>query len=194
MPRSPTPPGHPACPERQPCTQYACGVPVLTGLLAGVGSGLAWLVAQADTGAAVPRLPTFGGTLPQPSPELPGPPVRGPRPDLAFASWMVPALVFDADQAAQLLGALFEPRHAALRTELAGVGAVDVPYGASLRWLTAVHDLAWRMVGRGHVLPGVEVDGVASSSGAAGRPLPATGRRPRPTRGGLPRRTRTSTS
>lgn len=155
-------------PGAAPLHPYVCGVPVLTELLAGVGSGLAWLVAQADTGAAVLRLPTFGGTLPQPSPELPGPPVRGPRPDLAFASWTVPALVFDADQAAQLLGALFEPRHAALRTELEGVGAVDVPYGASLRWLTAVHDLAWRMVGRGHVLPGVLVDRAVSVSGAAG--------------------------
>lgn len=136
----------------------ACPADLVGALLGGVGPGLEWLVGQAAARAVVIDLPTGRDGVPQPSPELPGEPSRGPRPGLALRPWLIPALVFDADQAAQLLGALFDPRHAALRTEAPGEGAVDVPYGASLRWLTAVHDLAWRMVGRGRVLPGIAVE------------------------------------
>ncbi|WP_436789342.1 SNF2-related protein [Yinghuangia sp. YIM S10712] len=138
---------------------YACTAELVGALLAGVGPGLEWLAGCATVGTVVVDLPTLRDAVPQSSPELPGEPLRGPRPDLALRPWRVPALLFDADQAAQLLGALFEPRHAVLRTEIPGEGAVDVPYGASLRWLTAVHDLAWRMVGRGRVLPSVVVEG-----------------------------------
>lgn len=140
---------------------YAASGPVLRELLSGVGPGLEWLVDKAPDATVTLLLPTLGDTDPQPSPELPGEPLRGPRPDLALTPWTVPAIAFDADAAAQLLGALYDPRHAALRTELADEGAVDVPYGASLRWLTAVHDLAWRLVGRGRVLPAMVADGDA---------------------------------
>ncbi|MCF2532004.1 DEAD/DEAH box helicase [Yinghuangia soli] len=141
-------------PEARP-HPFAASGQVLAELLSGVGPGLEWLVGYARPAPLVIDLPTLAGTAPQPSPELPGEPLRGPRPDLALRPWQVPALVFGADEAAQLLGALYDPRHAALRTELAAEGAVDVPYGASLRWLTGVHDLAWRLVGRGRVLPGL---------------------------------------
>ncbi|UGQ13029.1 DEAD/DEAH box helicase [Yinghuangia sp. ASG 101] len=156
--------GEPADPVSGPARPHPCAGPadLVGALLAGVGPGLEWLVGEAAAGALVIDLPTGLDGVPRPSPELPGEPPRGPRPGLALRPWLVPALVFDADQAAQLLGALFDPRHAALRTEVVGDGSVDVPYGASLRWLTAVHDLAWRMVGRGRVLPGIAVrDGTA---------------------------------
>ncbi|MEU8138855.1 DEAD/DEAH box helicase [Streptodolium elevatio] len=137
---------------------YACSADLLAELLGGVGPGLEWLAGQARHRWAGLLLPTFADAQPQPSPEIPAEPVRGPRPDLALRPWRVPALVFDADEAAQLLGALFDPRHAALRTETADEGAVDVPYGTSLRWLTAVHDVAWRLAGRGRVLPDLVVE------------------------------------
>ncbi|MDI2126534.1 DEAD/DEAH box helicase [Yinghuangia seranimata] len=156
-------------PDAGPATHPgACPHELLAELVGGVGPGLEWLAGQAERGTAALWLPTLGGHTPQPSPELPGEPLRGPRPDLALRAWRVPALLFDADEAAQLLGALYDPRHAALRTEVQGVGPVDVPYGASLRWLTAVHDLAWTLVGRGHVLPGVDVGTAAGPSGDMG--------------------------
>lgn len=156
--------------ESRAAHPYACATDLLAELLGGVSPGLEWLVGRARHRWAGLLLPTFADALPQPSPEIPGEPVRGPRPDLAMRPWRVPALVFDADETAQLLGSLFDPRHAALRTETAADGAVDVPYGSSLRWLTAVHDVAWRLAGRGRVLPDLVVEDDAAV--ARWRPAP----------------------
>ncbi|WP_223243320.1 hypothetical protein, partial [Streptomyces sp. CBMA123] len=94
-------------------------------------------------------LPTVG-TLPAPSPDLP---VTPPRGGAVLTPWRVPALLFEAGAAAQLLGEVHDPHWAVTDTDLPGAGRVEVVYGPSLRWLTGVHDLAWRTVGRGRVLP-----------------------------------------
>ncbi|MEV6006637.1 DEAD/DEAH box helicase [Streptomyces sp. NPDC051976] len=125
---------------------FAVPGPRIAALLAEGGPGLEWLARQADTGTTALTLPTADGATasapgrPRPSPELriPAPP-EGPTDRLT--SWAVPVLLFAPAQAAQLLG------------ELSHAGLPDLPYGASLRWLVAAHDLAWRMVGRGRLLP-----------------------------------------
>jgi non-specific serine/threonine protein kinase len=119
-------------------------------LLGGVGTGLEWLVSKTTTGQTSLLMPARGG-MPLPSPEL-GAPMRPAEP-AKLAPWTVPSLLFGPGEAAQLLGELFDPDKPLLETELPGVGPTEVPYGASLRWLTSAHDLAWRMVGRGQVLP-----------------------------------------
>ncbi|MFI6446361.1 SNF2-related protein [Kitasatospora sp. NPDC050543] len=134
---------------------YACPAVAVAELLAGIGPGLGWLAEQAPERWATLLLPTFDGA-PVPSPELPADPERG---GAALHPWRVPALLFDAAAAAQLLGGLFDPRWAVASTELPGVGPVEIAYGASLRWLTGVHDLAWRLVGRGLVRPEPTVEG-----------------------------------
>lgn len=106
-------------------------------LLGDGGPALGWLAAQAEHGGAVLALPTAAG-WPCPSPELRIPAAVGPAP---LAAWTAPALLFAPGQAAQLLG------------ELSHADLPDLPYGASVRWLIAAHDLAWRLVGRGRVLP-----------------------------------------
>ena len=128
---------------------YACPAAAVAGLLAGIGPGLGWLADQAPERWATLRLPTLGGA-PTPSPELPVPPSRG---GVSLTPWRVPALLFDAASAAQLLGELFDPRWAVTTAELPAAGRIEITHGASLRWLTAVHDLAWRLVHRGRVLP-----------------------------------------
>ncbi|MFC8450874.1 SNF2-related protein [Kitasatospora sp. NPDC057223] len=128
---------------------YACPAGAVAALLAGIGPGLGWLADQAPERWATLRLPTLGG-VPTPSPELPVPPSRG---GTSLTPWRVPALLFDAAGAAQLLGELFDPRWAVTTAELPAAGRVEITHGASLRWLTAVHDLAWRLVHRGRVLP-----------------------------------------
>ncbi|WP_405018208.1 DEAD/DEAH box helicase [Kitasatospora sp. NBC_00070] len=119
-------------------------------LLAALGPGPGWLAEQAPERWSTLRLPGLGGA-PTPSPQLPiGATGRG----LAPASWRVPVLLFPPAEAAQLLGGLFDPYWSGASIELPGVaGSVELAYGASLRWLTAVHDLAWRLAGRGRVLP-----------------------------------------
>ncbi|MGW2252159.1 DEAD/DEAH box helicase [Kitasatospora sp. NPDC001660] len=146
------PPGRPA-PRAHP---HACAAAEVAAVLGGIGPGLGWLAGQASERWATLLLPTVGG-LPAPSPDLPVTPVRGAA---ALAPWRVPALLFDAGAAAQLLGEVFDPHWAVTGAELPGVGRVDVVYGPSLRWLTGVHDLAWRTVGGGRVLPLVLTDGV----------------------------------
>ena len=128
---------------------YACPAGAVAALLAGIGPGLGWLADQAPERWATLRLPTLGGA-PTPSPELPVPPSRG---GVSLTPWRVPALLFDAAGAAQLLGELFDPRWAVTTAELPTAGRIEITHGASLRWLTAVHDLAWRLVHRGRVLP-----------------------------------------
>ncbi|MCX5212129.1 DEAD/DEAH box helicase [Kitasatospora sp. NBC_00240] len=134
---------------------YACPASAVAGLLTGIGPGLGWLADQAPERWATLRLPTFGG-LPTPSPELPVPPSRGGS---SLTPWRVPALLFDPAAAAQLLGELFDPRWAVTTAELPGAGRVEVTHGASLRWLTGVHDLAWRLVHRGRTRPLPTVEG-----------------------------------
>ncbi|MEZ0089075.1 SNF2-related protein [Streptacidiphilus sp. EB129] len=138
----------------------ACGAPALAGLLSAVGPGLEWLAGDADHGEAALLLPSRDGA-PLPSPEAAGPLAAPTARGARLTAWRVPTLEFGAGQAAQLLGELFDPRHAALQPDLPGTGPVETPYGASLRWLTQVHDLAWRLVGRGLVLPALshEPDG-----------------------------------
>ncbi|WP_329565227.1 DEAD/DEAH box helicase [Kitasatospora sp. NBC_01266] len=136
---------------------YACSAALLAELLGGIGPGLEWLAGQAAERWTTLTLPSLSG-VPTPSPELLG--GRAPS-GVSLHAWRVPALVFEPAEAAQLLGELFDPRWALTSAELDGPGRVDVAYGASLRWLTAVHDLAWRLVGRGQVLPAlVQLDGV----------------------------------
>ncbi|MET8625691.1 SNF2-related protein [Kitasatospora sp. NPDC004669] len=138
-------PGRPA-PRAHP---YACPAGELAAVLGGIGPGLGWLAGQAPERWATLLLPTVG-TLPAPSPDLP---VTPPRGGAVLTPWRVPALLFDAAAAAQLLGEVHDPHWAVTGTDLPGAGRVEVVYGPSLRWLTAVHDLAWRAVGRGRLLP-----------------------------------------
>ncbi|MDH6111256.1 superfamily II DNA or RNA helicase [Kitasatospora sp. MAP12-15] len=136
---------------------YACAAGRLAELLAGIGPGLEWLAGQAPERWATLALPSLSGS-PAPSPELLG--SRGAS-GVSLRRWRVPALLFEAAEAAQLLGELFDPRWALSSSELPGAGRVDVAYGASLRWLTGVHDLAWRLAGSGQVLPALtSEDGV----------------------------------
>ncbi|MER7768095.1 SNF2-related protein [Kitasatospora sp. NPDC096140] len=128
---------------------YACPPGELAAVLGGIGPGLGWLAGQAPERWATLLLPTIG-SAPAPSPDLP---VTPPRGGAVLAPWRVPALLFDAGAAAQLLGEVFDPHWAVTSTDLPGAGRVEVVHGPSLRWLTGVHDLAWRAVGRGRVLP-----------------------------------------
>ncbi|MFE7529897.1 SNF2-related protein [Kitasatospora sp. NPDC057542] len=138
-PGRPTPRAHP----------YACPAGELAAVLGGIGPGLGWLAGQAPERWATLLLPTVG-TLPAPSPDLS---VTPPRGGAVLTPWRVPALLFDAGAAAQLLGEVFDPVWAVTGSDLPGAGRVEVVHGPSLRWLTGVHDLAWRTVGRGRVLP-----------------------------------------
>ncbi|MFC9324980.1 SNF2-related protein [Kitasatospora sp. NPDC057015] len=128
---------------------FACQAAAVAGLLAGIGPGLGWLADQAPERWVTLRLPTFDGA-PTPSPELSVPPSRGGQ---SLTPWRVPALLFDTAAAAQLLGELFDPRWAVTTAELPAAGRVEIVHGASLRWLTGVHDLAWRLVRRGRTRP-----------------------------------------
>ncbi|MEU6236558.1 DEAD/DEAH box helicase [Kitasatospora sp. NPDC047058] len=149
---------------------YACTAGEVAQLLGAIGPGLDWLAGQGAerwTGLLLPTL----GDRPAPSPDLPvGAAPRG----TALSPWRVPTLLFDPAEAVQLLGALHDPHRPGATVELPGgepeqagepgrPGApnrpnesVELGYGASLRWLSAVHDLAWRLVGRGLLLPVVE--------------------------------------
>jgi len=128
---------------------YACTASELARLLGGIGPALGWLAEQGAerwTGLLLPTL----GARPAPSPDLPvGATPRG----TALHPWRVPTLLFDPADAAQLLGALHDPHWSGASAALPDGTAVEITYGASLRWLSAVHDLAWRLVGRGRVLP-----------------------------------------
>ncbi|GAA1223573.1 DEAD/DEAH box helicase [Kitasatospora nipponensis] len=137
---------------------YACPAGLLAALLGGIGPGLEWLAGQAPERWITLALPSAGGS-PSPSPELLG--SRAPS-GVSLRDWRLPALFFEPAQAAQLLGELFDPRWSMTSSELPGTGRVDVAYGASLRWLTGVHDLAWRLVGRGRVLPALVRDGAVA--------------------------------
>ncbi|MFB7668026.1 SNF2-related protein [Kitasatospora sp. NPDC056138] len=128
---------------------YACPADELARLLGAIGPGLGWLAEQARERWATLLLPGFSAT-PTPSPQLP---VGAVEHGVTLSPWRVPVLLFEAPEAAQLLGELFDPYCSVAVAELPGTGPVEVAYGASLRWLTAVHDLAWRLVGRGRVLP-----------------------------------------
>ncbi|GAA1147698.1 non-specific serine/threonine protein kinase [Kitasatospora gansuensis] len=127
-------------------------------LLAALGPGPGWLAEQAPERWSTLRLPSLSGA-PTPSPQLPiGATGRG----VSLTAWRVPVLLFPQAEAAQLLGELFDPYWSGASLELPGVeGSVELAYGASLRWLTAVHDLAWRLAGRGRALPVLrERDGI----------------------------------
>ncbi|MFD9129018.1 SNF2-related protein [Kitasatospora sp. NPDC059571] len=150
-PTAAPPPGRPAA------HPYACPADAAARLLAGLGPGPAWLAGQAAERWATLRLPSHGGA-PTPSPQLPAGAVRQ---GLALTPWRVPALVLSGPHTAQLLGELFDPHAAAAVSSPDDGPPAEVAYGSSLRWLTAVHDLAWRLVGRGRVLPAVrEHDGI----------------------------------
>ncbi|MFC1436937.1 DEAD/DEAH box helicase [Streptacidiphilus sp. N1-10] len=156
--------------------RYGVDPVAVRGLLAAVGPGLEWLVEQAEPGVCALLLPTREG-VPLPSPELVGP-LRGGSPaGVRLLPWRVPCLLFTPAQAAQLLGELHDPGNAVLQPDLPGAGPVEAPYGASLRWLTRVHDLAWRLVGRGRVLPGLADrepgDGPSTEPGPWARWVPA---------------------
>ena len=137
-----------------PWHPFACPTETVALLLSGVGTGLEWLVNATALHRSVRiLLPTRSGA-PLSSPELSGPGLNDARAGgMTLTRWRIPALLFEPTEAAQLLGELYDPRRPFLPTELPGLGILDVPYGASVRWLTAVHDLAWRLVGQGQVLP-----------------------------------------
>jgi superfamily II DNA or RNA helicase len=131
---------------------YACSPETIADLLGGAGTALAWLVSKVTTGRTTLLLPARAGA-PLPSTELGGPHPSGAEEAPKLMPWYVPSLLFAPGEAAQLLGELFDPGRPLLETESPGLGTIEVPYGASLRWLTGAHDLAWRVVGRGQVLP-----------------------------------------
>ncbi|MFG3226522.1 SNF2-related protein [Kitasatospora sp. NPDC048194] len=146
---------HPGTAEPQPerpaprAHPYACPAGELAAVLGGIGPGLGWLASQAPERWATLLLPTVGAH-PAPSPDLP---VTPPRGGAHLSPWRVPALLFDPPAAAQLLGEVHDPHWAVTVTDLPGTGRVEVVHGPALRWLTGVHDLAWRAVGRGRLLP-----------------------------------------
>ena len=152
--------------------RYGVDPAALRRLLAAVGPGLEWLVEQAGAGQSALLLPTRE-EAPLPSPELVGPLRGGPTTGIRLASWRVPSLLFTPAQAAQLLGELHDPGNAVLQPDLPGAGPVEAPYGASLRWLTRVHDLAWRLVGRGRVLPALADEVPGAQEGPWARWVPA---------------------
>ncbi|MFJ5230647.1 SNF2-related protein [Kitasatospora sp. NPDC088391] len=154
--------GRPVEGSRHP---FACDQAEVAGLLAAVGPGPAHLAERGDERWLTLRLPTLG-SRPTPSPDLPvGSTARG----VTLRPWRVPALLLDVPEAAQLLGELFDPVWPGTTVELPGGRTAELAYGASLRWLTAVHDLAWRLVGRGRVLPAL----VEEDAGWAARWRPA---------------------
>ncbi|WP_328953566.1 DEAD/DEAH box helicase [Kitasatospora purpeofusca] len=128
---------------------FACPAGEVARLLGTVGPGLGWLAEQAVERWTGLLLPSLGGR-PVPSPDLPvGATSRG----VGLSPWRVPALLFDRSQAAQLLGALHDPHWPGATVQLPDGTPAELVYGASVRWLAAVHDLAWRLVGRGRLLP-----------------------------------------
>ncbi|MEV6978993.1 SNF2-related protein [Kitasatospora sp. NPDC093806] len=128
---------------------FACPAGEVARLLGTVGPGLGWLAEQAAERWTGLLLPTLGGR-PTPSPDLPvGAAPRG----VGLSPWRVPALLFDRAQAAQLLGALHDPHWPGATVQLPDGTPAELAYGASVRWLAAAHDLAWRLVGRGRLLP-----------------------------------------
>ncbi|MFF6959975.1 SNF2-related protein [Streptomyces sp. NPDC008317] len=144
-------------PAGAPATHpFAVAAAEVVRLLSTGGPGLGWLAGRAARGTAGLVLPTAAGR-PRPSPELRTPAAPGDGRG-ALAPWTVPAVLFTPGQAAQLLG------------ELSHADLPELPYGASVRWLVAAHDLAWRLVGRGRLLPElVREDGVPH---ARWRPAP----------------------
>jgi SNF2-related domain/SNF2 Helicase protein/Helicase conserved C-terminal domain len=154
---------------------FACSAETVAALLGGAGAALEWLMAKAGEGSSTLLIPSRN-RAPLPSPELCllDPASAGSRSAVNLVAWTTPSLLFAPDEAAQLLGELFDPWTSGLRTELAGTGSVDVSYGASLRWLTGAHDLAWRMVGRGQVLPALVTEGAGEDVApfARWRPTP----------------------
>ncbi len=128
---------------------FACSAGEVARLLGAVGPGLGWLADQAVERWTGLLLPSLGGR-PTPSPDLP---VGAAPRAVGLSPWRVPALLFDRSQAAQLLGALHDPRWPGATVQLPGGAPAELAYGASVRWLAAVHDLAWRLVGRGRLLP-----------------------------------------
>ena len=146
---------------------FGCPAGELAALLDAAGPALRWLAGQStqpDQEAVTLLLPSAGGR-PLPSPELAGPAtaaVEAARPGgTALEPWRVPCLRFEAGVAAQLLGELFDtsPWTAMVVAELPGGESAELHLGASLRWLIAVHDLAWHTVRRGRVLPGLDLAG-----------------------------------
>ncbi|MFD5916509.1 DEAD/DEAH box helicase [Kitasatospora sp. NPDC058201] len=128
---------------------FACAADEVVRLLGGVGPGVGWLAEQASERWTGLLLPSLAGR-PVPSPDLPvGAAPRG----IGLAPWRVPTLLFDPAQAAQLLGALHDPHWPGATARLPDGTSAELAYGASLRWLAAVHDLAWRLVGRGRLVP-----------------------------------------
>lgn len=128
---------------------FACPAGEVARLLGSVGPGLGWLAEQAVERWTGLLLPSLAGR-PVPSPDLPvGAASRG----VGLSPWRVPALLFDRSQAAQLLGALHDPHWPGATVQLPDGTPAELVYGASVRWLAAVHDLAWRLVGRGRLLP-----------------------------------------
>ncbi|MEW2521210.1 DEAD/DEAH box helicase [Actinacidiphila alni] len=143
-------------PAAGPAHPFAVPAADVVRLLGPGGPGLAWLAGRAAHGTLDLLLPTAAGR-PCPSPEL-RLPAAGHRTPPVPAPWTVPALLLPPAEAAQLLG------------ELSHAGLPDLPYGASVRWLVAAHDLAWRLVGRGRLLPELtREDGAAH---ARWRPAP----------------------
>ncbi|MGV9270927.1 DEAD/DEAH box helicase [Kitasatospora sp. NPDC003701] len=141
-----------AGPGRAGAHPYACAAGDVARLLGVIGPGLDWLAGQGAERWTGLLLPALGGR-PVPSPDLPvGAAPRG----VTLSPWRVPTLLFDAAEAAQLLGALHDPHWPGATVELPGGESVELAYGASLRWLSAVHDLAWRLIGRGRLLPALE--------------------------------------
>ncbi|BCJ37238.1 hypothetical protein Athai_47410 [Actinocatenispora thailandica] len=145
---------------------YACPAPALAELLSAVGPGLEWLTGRARYGQVTLQMPVCGGE-PVPSPELStlgaGAPAAGP-PERGLVRFGVPALLFDPAEAAQLLGELSAPGSAVLPTESPPGTPVELPCGTSLLWLILVHDLAWRVAGRGRVLPTVRTEDAAPAA------------------------------
>ena len=152
---------------------FACPPAALRALLSAIGPGLAWLTEQAAEDDTRLLLPTAEGA-PLPSPEIAFPSAHERRAAARLTPWRVPTLLFTPAQTAQLLGALHAPDRQAVHPDLPHLGPTEVAYGSSLRWLTALHDLAWRLTGRGRVLPSISVAGAGGDAAVGAEGAPGT--------------------
>jgi hypothetical protein len=144
-------PPRPGRPSRAPRPHpYACQATMLADLLAEQPEPLPDLARKAVDDELTLRLPTVGDG-PMPSPELGREPPSGKA---SLASWRVPALVFDAPAAGELLEVIStrdEPHP-------------DLAAGATITYLAAVARFAADLAVRGRVLPTLvaEEDGYAA--------------------------------
>ncbi|MDG4765042.1 DEAD/DEAH box helicase [Solwaraspora sp. WMMD406] len=142
------PPRRPGRPPRRRPHPFAADLDRLAAALTPI---LDTVVAKATTASAALVLPTVTGR-PMESPELvrtqPVDATTGSTPVAGTASWLVPTLEFDVDEALSVLCTLHD----------AADGDPDVTVAASVRHLALLAGFAAELVARGRVVPAVRAD------------------------------------